>query len=290
VIIALGLALPAANFPAPVAVALGRALLVGFVLALGWAAAITLDIAVEVYLRRFHIAVEDNRLARTHVTQIRILQRVARTLLAIVAAGAVLMTSRFDQAIRGQPVRLAGAAGSEQPARWNQDRNDTAYSGRGPGDCRTRVRLDRDDHQHLSGGAIWDPRRMIVVLTYFTEKPFQNWTYEGADRLGSVLLHVDHTVPVDRVRQKLDELVRQTPLWDGKVASLQVTDTAGAYGRVARPGERAQPQPGLGPPLQDSREADRASANRISPRFAESTNGTRQRSRRWEVFRAKLIK
>jgi small-conductance mechanosensitive channel len=111
VIIALGLALPAANFPAPVAVALGRALLVGFVLALGWAAAIALDIAVEVYLRRFHIAVEDNRLARTHVTQIRILQRVARTLLAIVAAGAVLMTPRFGQAIRGQPVRLAGAAG-----------------------------------------------------------------------------------------------------------------------------------------------------------------------------------
>jgi len=65
----------------------------------------------------------------------------------------------------------------------------------------------------------------LMPLTYFIEKPFQNWTYEGAEQLGSVLLHVDYTVPVDRVRQKLDEIVRQTPLWDGQVAGLQVTDT-----------------------------------------------------------------
>ena len=66
---------------------------------------------------------------------------------------------------------------------------------------------------------------MVVPLTYFIEKPFQNWTYEGTEQLGSVLLHVDYTVPVDRVREKLNEIVRQTPLWDGKVAGLQVTDT-----------------------------------------------------------------
>ena len=28
---------------------------------------------------------------------------------------------------------------------------------------------------------LWDLRRMIVPLTYFIEKPFQNWTRE-ADR------------------------------------------------------------------------------------------------------------
>ena len=54
---------------------------------------------------------------------------------------------------------------------------------------------------------IWDLRRMIVPLTYFIEKPFQNWTYESAAQIGSVFLHVDYTVPVERVRQKLDEIV-----------------------------------------------------------------------------------
>jgi small-conductance mechanosensitive channel len=54
---------------------------------------------------------------------------------------------------------------------------------------------------------LWDLRRMVVPLTYFIEKPFQNWTYEGTEQLGSVLLHVDYTVPVDRVREKLNEIV-----------------------------------------------------------------------------------
>jgi small-conductance mechanosensitive channel len=71
---------------------------------------------------------------------------------------------------------------------------------------------------------LWDLRRMIVPLTYFIEKPFQNWTYENPDLLGSVILHVDYTVPVDLLRQRLDEIVRDSKLWDRKVAVLQVTD------------------------------------------------------------------
>src|SRR5258708_12047518 len=91
-IIALGIALPAADFPGPVTLAIGRALLVGFVLALGWTAAIALDIGVEIYLRRFRTDTEDNLLARKHVTQIRILHRVARTLLAFITVPSPLST------------------------------------------------------------------------------------------------------------------------------------------------------------------------------------------------------
>ena len=72
---------------------------------------------------------------------------------------------------------------------------------------------------------IWDLRRLIVPLTYFIEKPFQNWTHQSADLLGSVMLNVDYTVPVDRVREKLKEIVTGNPLWDGKVQVVQVTDT-----------------------------------------------------------------
>jgi hypothetical protein len=71
---------------------------------------------------------------------------------------------------------------------------------------------------------LWDLRRMVVPLSYFIEKPFQNWTYEGAAQIGAVLLRVGPTVSVDRLRRKLDEIVHQTPLWDGKVARLEVTD------------------------------------------------------------------
>jgi len=71
---------------------------------------------------------------------------------------------------------------------------------------------------------IWDLRRMVVPLTYFIENPFQNWTYQTADILGTVFLYTDFTVPVDEVREELHRLLKTTDLWDGKVWVLQVTD------------------------------------------------------------------
>src|SRR5439155_2084333 len=60
---------------------------------------------------------------------------------------------------------------------------------------------------------LWDWRRLIVPLTYFIEKPFQNWTRESSAIIGSVFIHTDYAVPVDQVRQKLDEIVRNSKLW-----------------------------------------------------------------------------
>jgi small-conductance mechanosensitive channel len=72
--------------------------------------------------------------------------------------------------------------------------------------------------------AIWDQRRLVVPITYFIEKPFQNWTRTSADILGSVFLQVDYAVPVDAVRQELTRLLEASPNWDRKVNVLQVTD------------------------------------------------------------------
>lgn len=45
---------------------------------------------------------------------------------------------------------------------------------------------------------IWDLRRLVVPITYFIEKPFQNWTRTSADILGSVFLYVDYNVRCNR--------------------------------------------------------------------------------------------
>jgi small-conductance mechanosensitive channel len=71
---------------------------------------------------------------------------------------------------------------------------------------------------------LWDLRRMIVPLSYFIEKPFQNWTLESSNLLGTVTLYVDFTAPVDAIRNKLGEIVKGSKLWDGNVVKLQVTD------------------------------------------------------------------
>lgn len=69
---------------------------------------------------------------------------------------------------------------------------------------------------------LWDLRRLVVPLNYFIEKPFQNWTKNSADIIGAVNLYLDYTVPVDAIRQRFDELVTSSPLWDKKTKSLQV--------------------------------------------------------------------
>ena len=79
---------------------------------------------------------------------------------------------------------------------------------------------------------VWDDRRLIVPSSYFTTKPFENWTRTGAALLGTVEIDLDWSAPFDRMRAELDRVLTATPLWDGRVGLLQVTDAVGAFVRV----------------------------------------------------------
>ncbi|MFL5812551.1 MAG: mechanosensitive ion channel family protein [Bdellovibrionia bacterium] len=70
----------------------------------------------------------------------------------------------------------------------------------------------------------WDGRSLVVPITYFVEKPFQNWTRTNAELLGSVLIFADYTLPVQQLRSRFEELIQGSPLWDGKVGKIHVTD------------------------------------------------------------------
>jgi small-conductance mechanosensitive channel len=71
----------------------------------------------------------------------------------------------------------------------------------------------------------WDLRRMILPITYFVEKPFQNWSRVSTELLGTVVLYLDYQAPVGELRKELKRLVENNPKWDRKVCGLQVTDT-----------------------------------------------------------------
>ena len=71
---------------------------------------------------------------------------------------------------------------------------------------------------------IWDLRRLVLPISHFIDRPFQNWTRSASEILGTVVLHCDPATPIDRLRQEADRLVRTTPLWDGKVCVVQVTE------------------------------------------------------------------
>jgi small-conductance mechanosensitive channel len=70
----------------------------------------------------------------------------------------------------------------------------------------------------------WDLRRLVLPITYFVEKPFQNWSRVSTAQLGTVILYLDYQVPMGELRKELKRLVESNPKWDRKVCGLQVTD------------------------------------------------------------------
>jgi small-conductance mechanosensitive channel len=211
-----------------------HALLIGIIILGVLAARTALHIWMTLYLRQFKLDSEDNLLARKHVTQSRILERVAITLLVIVGIAAVLMTFEGVAQYGVSLLASAGAAGlvlglALQPVLKN------LFAGI---QLAITQPIRIDDALLIEGEwgtveeitstyvvvKIWDWRRLIVPLSYFMEKPFQNWTREGAALIGTVMLYLDYSIPVDVIRDQLKLIVKDSPYWDGNVAHVQVTD------------------------------------------------------------------
>jgi small-conductance mechanosensitive channel len=213
---------------------LGHTLLLGLIGLAVVAARTALHIWMTLYLRRFKLDAEDNLLARKHATQTRIFERVAVTLLILIGVASALMTFEGAAQYGASLLASAGAAGlivglALQPLFKN------LFAGV---QLAVTQPIRIDDAVLIEGEwgkieeitatyvvvKIWDLRRLVVPLSYFLEKPVQNWTREGATLIGSVLLYLDHSAPVEPLRRKAEEIVRGSPLWDGNVFALQVTD------------------------------------------------------------------
>ncbi|MEV7995983.1 mechanosensitive ion channel domain-containing protein [Streptomyces sp. NPDC086077] len=71
----------------------------------------------------------------------------------------------------------------------------------------------------------WDERRITMPVSYFTSKPFENWSRGTPQMTGIVYWHLDHTAPLAAMREKLRDILRECPAWDGRAYGLDVTDT-----------------------------------------------------------------
>jgi small-conductance mechanosensitive channel len=235
VIAAVFIALPVAPFSLATMAIIAYGLLIATIILIGWMVITTTHILADLYLLRFRLDVADNLLARKHVTQVRVLRRVVDTLLIIVTIGAVLMT--FEP-VRQYGVSLfasAGVAGlvvgfAARPVLSNLIAGiQLAMTQPIRIDDAVLVENEFGNIEEITATYVvlrlWDLRRMIVPLTYFIEKPFQNWSRESTSLIGTVLLKVDYTTPVERLRAKAEEIVKASPLWDGDLIKLQVTDS-----------------------------------------------------------------
>lgn len=233
-ILAMIIAIPVAPFDPDTAGWLARLLLIAVIALVGWTAITALNIAADLYLRQFRIDTDDNLLARKHLTQVRVLMRAADVLVVIITFGAALMT--FEP-VRQYGVSLFASAGVAGIIAGLAARPVLSNLFAGVQLAMTQpIRIDDAVFVENEWGTIeeinatyvvvrlWDWRRMIVPLTYFIEKPFQNWTRENSALIGSAFIYVDYRAPVAAIREKFTAIVKQSKNWDGRVVSLQVTD------------------------------------------------------------------
>jgi small-conductance mechanosensitive channel len=234
-ILAMIIAIPVAPVPPETAALLTRLMAVAVIGLIGWGLIIALHIAADLYLRRFRLDVDDNLLARKHNTQVRVLSRTIDVLLVMLTLGAALMTI---PAVRQYGISLFASAGVAGIIAGLAARPVLSNLMAGVQLAMTQpIRLFdavvvENEHGTIEEITstyvivkLWDWRRMIVPLTYFIEKPFQNWTREASALIGTVMIYVDYRAPVGVIREKFHEILKQSDnKWDEKVASLQVTD------------------------------------------------------------------
>jgi small-conductance mechanosensitive channel len=188
----------------------------------------------QLVLRRYQLDTADNRVARGVYTQVTVLRKIAIAVIALFAIASALMVFQPVRQLGTAMLASAGVAGivigfaaqkslatllaGFQIAMTQPIRIDDVVIVEGEWGRIEEITLT------YVVVRIWDLRRLVLPITYFIEKPFQNWTRTSADILGTVFLYVDYDVPVDALRQELTRILESSPLWDRKVNVLQVTD------------------------------------------------------------------
>jgi len=205
-----------------------------FIISVSWLIITLVAVGEDIILSRYDTSVKDNLQARKIHTQIQIIRKILAVVIIFVAVALVLMS--FDR-FRELGIAIFASAGlvglvigfAAQKIFGNLLAGiQLAFT--------QPVRVDDVVIVENEWGRIeeitltyivvriWDLRRLVLPVSYFIEKPFQNWTKVTADILGTVFLYTDYKIPVEKVREELHRILKDSSKWDGKVWGLQVTN------------------------------------------------------------------
>ncbi len=227
--------LPALPIAGDVALLLARIASLSLIAMFGWMLISVVNLGGDIVTLRYNIEIADNLAARRVRTQLDILRRAAVIVVFVITVSIMLMTIPEVREIGVSLFASAGVAGlaiglAARPVLSNLIAGlQIALTQPIRIDDVVIVENEWGRIEEITSSyvvvRIWDERRLVVPLSYFIEKPFQNWTVKTAQVIGTVIWHLDYTAPIDAMRKKLDEFVRDSKHWDGRVALVQVTNT-----------------------------------------------------------------
>ena len=206
-----------------------------FLITSTWLIVTLLKLGEVLLIRQYDITQDVDLAQRKFVTQVRFARRILASLVLLVSASLLLISFQGSRKVglsvltsAGVVSVLIGFAAQKTLANlmagvqiaFNQQirLNDVVV---------VEKEWGRVEEINLTTVIVrlWDRRRMILPITYFVERPFENWTRNDAAITGTVFLYLDYRVPVDKIRQKAQELAEANSLWNGEVLAVQVTDT-----------------------------------------------------------------
>ncbi|MET9319471.1 mechanosensitive ion channel domain-containing protein [Streptomyces sp. NPDC003038] len=216
--------------------AVDRVLWLVLIAAGAWLVVHITSAAVESTYARYATGTRDPARVRRVRTQVTLLMRVVTAVVAVVAAAAILLTFPGFRTLGTSMLASAGIIGivagvAAQSTLGNLFAGFQIAFG-------DMVRIGDTVVVDGEWGVVeevtltflavrtWDERRITMPVSYFTARPFENWSRGGIQMTGTVFIHCDHTAPVVLIREKLLEILEACPEWDGRGWDLAVTDTS----------------------------------------------------------------
>ncbi|WP_030024686.1 mechanosensitive ion channel family protein [Streptomyces monomycini] len=214
---------------------LGQILSLVLIAATAWLAIRASAAIVESSYSRYAAGARDAARVRRVRTQVTLIQRVVTAIVIVVAAASMLLTFPKMQTVGQSMLASAGLVGIVAGVAA-QSTLGNLFAGLqiAFGDM---VRIGDTVVVDKEWGTVeeitltfltvrtWDERRITMPVSYFTSKPFENWSRGGAQMTGTVFFHLDHAAPVEKMRERLHEILQNSTDWDGRGWSLVVTDT-----------------------------------------------------------------
>ena len=228
------LSLPLLTIPSPITRIMSGILSFLLIISSAWLLTRFTAVLEELVLSQYPIEARDNLQARKISTQLRIIGKIVTVVIIILALAAVLLS--FDQFRKIGTGLLASAGLAGLVIGFAAQRIFGNFLAGIQIAFTQPIRIDDVVVVENEWGKIeeitltyvvvriWDLRRLILPISYFIDKPFQNWTRISADLLGTVFIYVDYKVPVQEIREELRRILQNSKKWDGAVWGLQVTN------------------------------------------------------------------
>lgn len=226
--------LPTLHIPAAYAQILSALYSRLYIVVIIWLLIKLVSLSHIIAVRNFDIQTEDNLRARKVRTQFSFLQKTTHVLLIFIGAALLLMTFPAVKQVGGSLIASAGLVGiilgfaAQKTIGTFLAGFQIAFTQPIRIDDVVIVEKEWGQIEEITLSyvvvRIWDKRRLIVPINYFTEKPFENWTRTGSDLLSYVFLNFDYSVDLKPLREHFQKLLEATPLWDRTTSAVQVTN------------------------------------------------------------------